>query len=294
VSPQFHAVFDDYFTTTKCLHTNELPPSWPTLLATSSEKFVDDSFDSTPFIDSSWFSDTPTATQRENIHSSLSPFQREDTISNHQQTSATSSSSSESDHHSLPPDSSNPNPTLRSGWNPCHNYNTRFKQHHSANLAALSFNDNSSETPFDESQCNAFISIQDSYPIKSSTDLSFLEHYACTAKSNHDVLHYGAMLKDPDRPSFETDMQREVSDLLRTETVEITPRSIVPYSGLKILQAIWSFRHKRAPDWSIIKYKSRLCPHGGQQIEGEHFWETYSPVINWRTVRLVLIAFYPI
>jgi hypothetical protein len=96
------------------------------------------------------------------------------------------------------------------------------------------------------------------------------------------------MLKDPDRSSFESDMQRKVSDLLRTETIEITPRSIVP-SGLKILQVIWSFRRKRAPDWSIIKYKSRLCPHGGQQIEGEHFWETYSPVINWRTVRLVLI-----
>jgi hypothetical protein len=49
---------------------------------------------------------------------------------------------------------------------------------------------------------------------------------------NSDVLHYGAMLKDPDRPSFEVDMQREVSDLLRTGTVEITPRSLVPF-GLK-------------------------------------------------------------
>jgi hypothetical protein len=57
---------------------------------------------------------------------------------------------------------------------------------------------------------------------------------------------------------------------------------------LKILQSIWSFRRKRAPDWSILKYKARNCPHGGQQIEGEHFWETYAPVINWRTVRLVL------
>jgi hypothetical protein len=32
-----------------------------------------------------------------------------------------------------------------------------------------------------------------------------------------------------------------------------------------------------------------LCPHGGQQIEGENFWETYAPVVNWHTVRLVLI-----
>jgi hypothetical protein len=125
VSPQFHVVFDDYFTTTKCLQTNELPISWPTLLATSSEKFVDDSFDSTSFIYSSWFSDTPTANQREDTHSSPSSFQREDTISNHPQTSATSSSSSESDNHNLPPDSSNPSLSLRSGWNPHHMYGLR-------------------------------------------------------------------------------------------------------------------------------------------------------------------------
>jgi hypothetical protein len=96
------------------------------------------------------------------------------------------------------------------------------------------------------------------------------------------------MLRDPDRPSFELDMQREMSDLLRTNTVELSHRTAVP-SGLKILSSIWSFRCKRAPDWSVLKHKSRLCPHGRQQIEGEHFWETYAPVINWRTVRLVLI-----
>jgi hypothetical protein len=74
-------------------------------------------------------------------------------------------------------------------------------------------------------------------------------------------------------------MQREVSDLFRTNTVELVLRASVPL-GLKILSAIWSFCRKRAPDWSILKHKSRICPHGGQQIEGEHFWETYAPVVN--------------
>jgi hypothetical protein len=59
--------------------------------------------------------------------------------------------------------------------------------------------------------------------------------------------HFGSMLKDPDCSSFEADMQREVSDLLCTETAENTPRSLLPF-GLKILQAIWSFHCKRAPD----------------------------------------------
>jgi hypothetical protein len=52
-----------------------------------------------------------------------------------------------------------------SGWNNNHRYQTRFKQHHSANIAAIDFDNTSFDTPFDESLYNAFIAIQDSYPI---------------------------------------------------------------------------------------------------------------------------------
>ncbi len=83
-------------------------------------------------------------------------------------------------------------------------------------------------------------------------------------------------------------MRREISDFLATDTIEIVPRSSLPLDN-KPLQAIWSFRRKRLPDWSIQKYKARLCPHGGMQEEGINFWETYAPVVSWRTVRLTLI-----
>jgi hypothetical protein len=271
VSPQFHVVFDDYFSTTNCLRTNVLPSHWSTLLSTSASKFVDNNFDSSPFVDSSWFTDTPPAssttpvlndttspssTAQRELATPLLPSQREDVISPH------------------------------TGWNSTHRYETRFRKKFIAHTCV--FDTTTSDTPFDENLYSAFIAVQDSYPIHSGTELSFLEHFSCTAQSNPDVLHYGSMLRDPDRPLFETDMHREISDLLCTGTVEITLRSCVPL-GLKILPAIWSFRRKRAPDWSILKHKARVCPHGGHQVEGEHFWETYAPVINWRTVRLVLI-----
>ena len=57
----------------------------------------------------------------------------------------------------------------------------------------------------------------------------------------------------------------------------------------KAVPAIWSFRRKRALDWTITKWKARLCPHGGKQVEGIDFWETYAPVVAWSTVRLILI-----
>ncbi len=229
VSPQFHIVFDDYFTTTKCLHTNQLPPNWSTLLTSSCTKYVDDYFDSTNFIDPTWFSDSlsqnePTISSDQPILP-LSPFERERTFD------TSSSFQRESNNN---------------------RYQTRFRQRHIANAAILDTTESSIDTPFDASLYAAFIAVQDSYPINPSTELLFLEHYACASQTNPDVLHYGAMLRDPDRPFFETDMQREISDLFRTDTVEIVCRSLLTL-GIKILQAIWSFRRKRAPDWSILQ-----------------------------------------
>jgi hypothetical protein len=45
---------------------------------------------------------------------------------------------------------------------------------------------------------------------------------------------------------------------------------------------------KRAPNWTITKWKAYLCPHGGTQVEGSDFWATYSPVITWSSPCLVL------
>eukprot|EP00957_Ditylum_brightwellii_P140542 10707434-Ditylum_brightwellii.AAC.1 len=39
-----------------------------------------------------------------------------------------------------------------------------------------------------------------------------------------------------------------------------------------------------------MKHKARLCAHGGMQQWGVNFWETYSPVVNWITVRTLLAA----
>jgi len=122
----------------------------------------------------------------------------------------------------------------------------------------------------------------------STSDLPFLEHFSCPAGTDPDVPHFGAMLKDPDHSFFEQDMVHEVSDLLHTDTIKIAHCSSVP-DNFAVLPSIWSFQRERAPDWTTLKHKARRCHHGGKQVEGEHFWETDSPVVNWRTVRLVLI-----
>ena len=51
---------------------------------------------------------------------------------------------------------------------------------------------------------------------------------------------------------------------------------------------IWSFKRKRKPDGTITKYKARLCCHEGQQEWGVNYWDTYSPVVSWSSVRILM------
>jgi hypothetical protein len=174
------------------------------------------------------------------------------------------------------------NPRLHPGWNASHRYNTRFRKQHIAAITSSPL-----PTDFNEQTILAFLSSNDIFSSDNNNLSDIAQNYVFTA-SEKDILHFGEMQRAPDREDFETDMQREVSDLLTSDTLELTPRSSLSPENHP-LQPIWSFRRKRAPDWTILKHRSRVCPHGGMQIEGVNFWETHAPVVSWRTVCLTLI-----
>ena len=72
---------------------------------------------------------------------------------------------------------------------------------------------------------------------------------------------------------------------------EITGHSLKGLKSLSptwLMEGIWSFKRKRFPSGALMKHKAQLCAHGGMQIWGIDFWETYSPVVNWITVRTLL------
>jgi hypothetical protein len=79
-----------------------------------------------------------------------------------------------------------------------------------------------------------------------------------------------------------------VEDHVRRKHWEIVPISEVP-KGHKVLDAVWSFKRKRdIVTQKILKWEARLTIYGGQQQKGLNFWETYSPVVNWFSIRLIL------
>ena len=59
--------------------------------------------------------------------------------------------------------------------------------------------------------------------------------------------------------------------------------------NINVISSTWAFKCKRYLDSLIKKFKTRFCAHGDQQLEGIDFFETYAPVVQWTTIRLMFI-----
>ena len=83
-------------------------------------------------------------------------------------------------------------------------------------------------------------------------------------------------------------MDDEIQSIMRRDTWEIVLRKSV--ADHNVLPGTWSFKCKRKPDWTIRKFKARYCVRGDiQNILFPKPLNSYSPVVQWATVRLILI-----
>ena len=51
----------------------------------------------------------------------------------------------------------------------------------------------------------------------------------------------------------------------------------------------WAMKRKRNPVGEILKWKARLCAGGHRSKEFVDYWDTYSPVVSWQTIRLIFV-----
>ena len=112
---------------------------------------------------------------------------------------------------------------------------------------------------------------------------------AFKAKSDPDTLYYHEAMQADDREQFTDAMIQEINSHNDNEHWELMLRKDVPKCH-KILSAIWAMRRKRRiATGEIYKWKARINVHGGQQIKGVHYEETYSPVVGWASIRTALL-----
>ena len=100
-----------------------------------------------------------------------------------------------------------------------------------------------------------------------------------------------------DNPRWHEAMKGPNADgFLRASTLEIATLqemnawTQVPMTKkMNVLDSTWAFKIKRFPDGLIRKLKARFCVRGDQQIEGIDFFDTFAPVVQWSTVRMLLV-----
>ena len=111
------------------------------------------------------------------------------------------------------------------------------------------------------------------------------------------VLKAKASKNDADSPSFRQAMNSHDADKW-CEACEIeleTLRKIDAWtlvkreSWMRVLPMTWAFKLKRFPDGLPKKFKARFCVRGDRQKEGIDYFETWAPVVQWTTVRSMLI-----
>jgi len=56
-----------------------------------------------------------------------------------------------------------------------------------------------------------------------------------------------------------------------------------------VIKSTWAFKCKQYPDGLVKNFKAHFCARGDMQLEGIDFFETYAPVVQWTTIRLMFI-----
>ena len=104
-----------------------------------------------------------------------------------------------------------------------------------------------------------------------------------------DTPRYHEAMSSLDATGFREAMRLEFEQLTSMKAWKVVSRQKAVDEKKKIFDSVWAFKRKRFPDGTVKKLKARLCVRGDQQEEGIDFFETYSPVVAWSTIRLLLL-----
>ena len=104
-------------------------------------------------------------------------------------------------------------------------------------------------------------------------------------QSDSDSPNYRQAMNGPLRNGFQQAMEKEIGTLNHKTCWEEVDRE--PW--MHVIPSTWVFRIKRFTDGTIRKLKARFCVRGDLQKSGVDVFETFAPVVNWTTVRLMLI-----
>lgn len=98
---------------------------------------------------------------------------------------------------------------------------------------------------------------------------------------------YRQAMKSKDKVMWADAVREELNAIKRMGCYTELQRHQVP-EGANIIGFTWVFKVKKNGDGTVARFKARICCDGSRQKRGIDFDETFAPVANATTIRLVL------
>eukprot|EP00804_Cyclotella_cryptica_P016960 CCRYP_001892-RA/>CCRYP_001892-RA protein AED:0.32 eAED:0.41 QI:0/0/0/1/1/1/2/0/530 len=112
------------------------------------------------------------------------------------------------------------------------------------------------------------------------------------------ILKAKAETHDADNPSYlqamnsphADDWWRAMKTEIQTLDVDLKSWTLVEHQlWMKVLPVTWAFRLKRFPNGLAKKFKAHFCVCDDMRIQDVDFFDTWSPIVCWSTVSLLMI-----
>lgn len=119
---------------------------------------------------------------------------------------------------------------------------------------------------------------------ESTSDVSLINLALNTILKDIEPNTYEEAVASLDRSKWLEAMKEELNSLVKNKTYDL----VTLPKDKKAIECRWVFRIKRNKDGSIERYKARLVARGYAQRSGIDYFETFSPVARYDSIRAIL------
>ncbi len=116
-------------------------------------------------------------------------------------------------------------------------------------------------------------------------DATYSSHHANTATDSLEPNSWREMRKNTHAAQWQVACDEEMHSLRKLNCWDVVPLKSVP-PGTPITDSRWTFKAKTDYNGDITRLRARLVCQGFSQVKDVSYWESFSPVVSFTTIRL--------